>query len=71
MAVTQQEASSAKFYQSGTIPSPRTGHSLTMISNELAVLFGGINFPDMQRWVSLFVEHEWIHLVMFKWKDRP
>lgn len=80
MAVSQQESSSSKLYQSGTIPSPRTGHSLTMITNELAVLFGGITLDnrehgvehvstDMQRWVFLFVEHEWIHLVMFKWND--
>lgn len=52
MAATQQESCSSKFYQSGTIPSPRTGHSLTMISNELAVLFGGITLDKREHGVE-------------------
>lgn len=52
MAVSQQESSSSKFYQSGTILSPRTGHSLAMITNELAVLFGGITLDNREHGVE-------------------
>lgn len=33
-------------FQMGTVPSPRTGHSFTKISNERAILFGGVTLEN-------------------------
>jgi len=38
---TSSSSSVSSFSQSGTVPSPRTGHSFTKISSEKAILFGG------------------------------
>ena len=42
---------SQRNHQTGAIPSARTGHSLTMVSDHCAVLFGGVEMEQRDKGV--------------------